>query len=275
MLAAALVVFREVLEAALIICVILAATKSVPKRGLYILCGGLVGAVGSVLLALFTSEISGLFQGMGQELFGAAVMFLVVGLLAWHIVWMQRHGRELVCEMKSVGASVASGQKPLIILSAAVCLAVLREGGEVVLFLQGMASSGVQQLTILGGLGFGLAAGIAAGGVMYWGFMRLPLGTLFSATNILLLLIAAGMAARGAGKLIQAGILPALQEPVWDTSAILSEKSLPGEFLSTLVGYMAAPSAMQLIFYGITVTIILALLAAEKGRPVPDKIQVK
>lgn len=275
MFAAALVVFREVLEAALIVCVILAATKGVKKRGLYIFFGCMAGAVGSVLLALFTSEISGAFEGMGQELFGALVMFLVVGLLAWHIVWMQRHGRELVAEMKSVGAAVASGKKPLFILSSAVCLAVLREGGEVVLFLAGMASSGMDQFTILGGLAFGLASGIAAGAIVYWGFMRLPLGTLFNATNILLLLIAAGMAARGAGKLIQAGILPALHEPVWDTSAFLPEKSLPGEFLGTLVGYMAAPSAMQLIFYAVTVAVIVALLLAEKGKPVPDKVPLQ
>jgi high-affinity iron transporter len=265
--ASALVVFREVLEAALIVCVILAATKGVRTSKRFITAGILAGIVGAVLVAVFTGEIAGSFQGNGQEFFGAAVMFTVVGLLGWHIIWMQKHGRELVGDMRKIGAQVVSGEKPLIVLASVVALAVLREGSEIVLFLTGMLQSGDSMVTVASGLGVGLAFGVLAGVVLYWGFVRLPLNTLFSATNILLIMIAAGMAARGAGKLIQTGLIPALQDPVWNTSAFIPEKSLVGQLLGTLVGYMAEPSAMQLLFYGFTVVSIVALMAWTKEKP--------
>lgn len=271
MIAAALIVFREVLEAALIVSVILAATKGVDNRLKMIFGGVLAGFVGSFIVALFTAQLSDAFSGFGQEMFHAFIMFTVVGLLSWHIIWMQRHGREMVCEMKQVGAAVVAGKKPLMALAVVVMLAVLREGSEVVLFLQGMAAAGDMQ-NVMGGLGLGLASGLFAGWLLYIGFLKLSLKHLFSATNVVLMLIAAGMAARGADKLIQAGILPSLYDNVWDSSAILPEASLPGQFLTALVGYIAQPNAMQLLFYGVTVATILILLRLQKNQGAPIKV---
>ncbi len=269
MFAAALIVFREVLEAALIVSVILAATKGVHNRLRMIFSGVVAGCMGSLIVALFTTQLSNAFSGFGQELFHAFIMFAVVGLLSWHIIWMQRHGREMVIEMKEVGAAVAAGKKSLFALAAVVALAVLREGSEVVLFLQGMAASGDVQ-NLMGGLVLGIAAGVTAGWLLYIGFLKLSLKHLFSATNVVLMLIAAGMAARGADKLIQAGMLPSLYDNVWDSSAILPESSLPGQFLTALVGYIAQPNAMQLVFYGVTVAGILILWRLQKN-PAPTK----
>lgn len=263
MLATAVVVFREVLEAALIVSVILAATKGVAHNAVYISGGVLAGLIGSWLVAFFTGQLAASFEGNGQELFNAGVMFTVVLLLTWHIVWMQRHGRQLVQEMKDVGAEVRTGHKSLLVLGMVVALAVLREGAEVVLFMQGLAASG-QVGNMLGGLALGAALGVAAGGVLYLGFLKLPVGKLFTSTNFLLMLIAAGMAARGAGVLIQAGFIPSLQDPVWDTSAILSDGSALGKFFGALVGYIAAPSAMQLLFYGLTLVTITLLIKLQK-----------
>jgi high-affinity iron transporter len=160
--------------------------------------------------------------------------------------------------MKQVGEDVRAGKKPLIVLASVVALAVLREGSEIVLFLQGMMSAS-PAVTVLGGFAIGLGAGITAGTILYFGLLKLPVGRMFKITNILLALIAAGMAAKGAGKLIQAGYLPPLMEPVWNTSAVLPEDGLPGQFLNALTGYMAEPSGMQLIFYSITVITIVLL----------------
>ncbi len=271
MFAAAIIVFREVLEAALIVSVILAATKGVHNRLQMIFGGVAAGCIGSCLVAMFTTQLSGAFSGLGQELFHAGIMFTVVGLLSWHIIWMQKHGREMVCEMKEVGAAVVAGRKSLFALATVVALAVLREGSEVVLFLQGMAAAGDVQNLLLGLL-LGLATGIIAGWLLYIGFLKLSLKHLFSATNVVLMLIAAGMAARGADKLIQAGFLPSLYDNVWDSSAILPEASLPGQFLAALVGYIAQPNAMQLVFYGVTVAVILILLRMQKQQAKPIKV---
>jgi high-affinity iron transporter len=263
MLAAAIVVFREVLEAALIVSVILAATQGVKGR-LAMIAGGIgAGVFGAVVTALLTGAIANAFEGIGQELFQAGVLFTVVALLAWHIVWMQKHGRELVAEMKTVGAAVRAGTRPLIVLGIVVALAVLREGAEIVLFLQGMMSGG-DPAQVAAGFGAGLIGGAAVGAVLYFGFLRLPIGLLFKATNGLLMLIAAGMAAKGAGKLIQAGVIPSLQDTVWDTSHVLPDDSMMGEFLSALVGYVAQPSGMQLVFYGATLLGVTALLLMQR-----------
>lgn len=263
MLAAALVVFREVLEAALIVSVVLAATQGIKGR-IATVCGGIAaGIIGALIVALFTGQIAGAFAGNGQEYFSAAILFSVTALLTWHIVWMNSHGRTLVQEMRSTCDAVRNGEKDLIVLGVVIALAVLREGAEIVLFMHGMFESG-NAGDVLTGFGLGLGSGLVVGAALYWGFTKIPVGSLFTSTNILLMLIAAGMAAKGAGKLIQAGVLPSIQDSVWDTSHILSESSVVGEFLSALIGYMEQPSAMQLCFYAATIFGIMLLMRTQK-----------
>ena len=112
-------------------------------------------------------------------------------------------------------------------------MAVLREGSETVLFLAGIASGsddGIVQM-ILGGL-LGATAGIATGALLYAGLLRIPLRSFFAVTNVMVLLLAAGMAAQAAGFLVQADVLPALANPLWDASAWLSETSIFGKILT-------------------------------------------
>ena len=135
MLSTALIVFREVLEAALVVSIVLAATKGVPRRGWWV-SGGLAGGiVGAGLIAGFADVISTWASGMGQEVFNAGVMFVAVIMLAWHSIWMSQHSREMAQQLASVGKAVAAGSRPLTGLAIVVGVAVLREGSEAVLFL--------------------------------------------------------------------------------------------------------------------------------------------
>lgn len=261
----ALVVLREVLEAMLIISVVLAASKGVAKRGWFVAGGVGLGVIGAFVVAFFVSQLSGAFAGHGQEFFQAAIMFMVTLLIGWHVVWMQHHGREMVAEMKQMGAAVSSGRKPLLVLALVVALAVWREGSEVVLFIEGFLA-GQPVASVAFGSALGIAAGVGLGSLLYLGLLRLKMSTMFSTTNLLMACIAAGMAARGAGKLIETGILPPLVEPVWDTSAVLPEQSLPGQFVASLTGYIAQPSAMQLLFYVFTLATLAVLLHRQKRR---------
>lgn len=270
MLATAIIIFREVLEAALVVSIILAATKGVAGRRLWVSLGIGAGVLGAALVAAFAESISAAAAGMGQELFHASVLFLAVVMLGWHNVWMSRHGRQLAAEMTSVGHAVVAGEKPLSILAVVIGLAVLREGSEVVLFLYGIAAAGVNQAggMLVGGLA-GLVAGLAVGVALYAGLLRMPTRTLFTVTGWLILLVAAGMAAQGAGYLAQGGFLPSLGERLWDTSSILSEQSLVGQLLHTLVGYESRPSGVQLLFYLATL-VTIGLLMYRFGRsPAP------
>ena len=154
MLGALIIVFREVIEAGLIVGIVAAATRGAPGRWRWISGGVAAGVLGAALLALFADKVSSALAGMGQELFNAGVLAVAVVMLAWHNIWMARHGRELAAELKNVGQAVVEGDKSMAALAVVVGVAVLREGSEVVLFLYGVAISGGETAAslILGGL---------------------------------------------------------------------------------------------------------------------------
>jgi high-affinity iron transporter len=128
MLGALVIVFREAIEAGLIIGIVLAATRGVHDRGAWVGLGIGVGVIGAGLIAVFAEGISNAFEGSGQELLNASVLGAAVVMLMWHNAWMARHGREMAAEMASVGEAVTSGSRPMTALAVVVGLAVLREG---------------------------------------------------------------------------------------------------------------------------------------------------
>jgi len=113
MFAVALIFFREVLEAALVIGILAAATTGLPGRTRWILTGVGAGLAGAVITALFAERLASAAEGMGQELFNAGVLFTAVLMLGWHTVWMSRHGKELAKEAGALAKSVAGGTRPI------------------------------------------------------------------------------------------------------------------------------------------------------------------
>jgi len=258
-LAALIIVFREVFEAGLIIGIVLAVTGSVPHRNRWIVGGVLAGALAACVVAAFAGVLSQLFAGMGQELFNAAILSVAVMMLTWHNVWMARHGREMAGEMRAVGQAVADGTKSLLALAVVVGVAVLREGSEVALFLYGIiASDGGSALSLaIGGI-IGLALGAAVCLLTYFGLMRIPPRKLFATTTVLITLLAAGMAAQAVAFLESANWLTSLDTVVWDSEWLLSDKSIAGRAMHTLIGYTDQPTEMQLLVY---VAVLLATIA--------------
>lgn len=267
MLATLVIVFREVIEAGLIVGIVLAATQGVPRRSLWVSYGVGGGVLGACLVAAFAGELASLFEGSGQEIFNATILLLAVCMLTWHNVWMAGHGREMAREMKAVGAEVSAGQKSLAALAIVVGVAVLREGSEVVLFLYGIASQGgTSQSAMLIGGALGLIAGAGVSALMFLGLLQIPAGKLFSVTAWLITLLAAGMAAQAVLFLQQGGYLQVLQSTLWDTSWLLSQDSIGGRLLHTLIGYSDAPNGAQLIAYVATIVIIMGLTRWEHAR---------
>ncbi|MCB1563385.1 MAG: FTR1 family protein [Alphaproteobacteria bacterium] len=246
----ATIVFREIIEVALVIGIVMAATRGLPGRVNLVLAGLGLGLLGSCVIAFFTDRISQAIDGVGQEVFNAAVMFIAVGFLSWTVIWMKRHGRELAQNLKAVGRDVMAGDKSKYVLVGVVALATFREGAEIVLFTYGMLSSGAFSLAEIGAGGMiGLAGGMGIGTMLYLGLLKAAQRHLFTVTGWMLIVLTAGMAAQGANFLIAAGILPPLYPQVWDTSAILSGGSFLGETLKVLVGYTPRPTGMELVFY--------------------------
>jgi high-affinity iron transporter len=258
-----IIVFREVIEAGLIVGIVLAATQGVAGRGRQVALGIGGGLLGACVVALFAGQIADAFAGSGQELFNAGVLVLAVAMLAWHTVWMARHGRTLAAELRDVGRAVRGGHRPLTALAVVVGVAVLREGSEVVLFLYGIAISGGGSAA--GMLTGGIIGAALAGGLTWLthaGLVRLPAKHLFAVIFWLVAFLAAGMAAQAAFYLQSGGVVEALGTTVWDSSGLLSDSSIPGRLLHTLIGYSDRPSELQLLSYAATLLGIIALSRA-------------
>lgn len=267
MLGALIIVFREAIEAGLIIGIVAAVTRGVAGSRGFIAGGVGAGVIGAMIVAFFADRLSQSFAGSGQELFNAAVLALAVVMLAWHNIWMSRHGRELAQELSDVGRAVARGDRTLFALATVVGLAVLREGAEVALFLYGVLASGESAWDVFAGGLAGLGLGAVTSVATFYGLVTIPPRHLFAVTTTLITLLAAGLAAQCVAFLQQAGIVTALSDTLWDTSWILSDKSIAGRVLHTLIGYADQPSQMQVVVYVATIVAIVAATKLTALRP--------
>jgi high-affinity iron transporter len=260
MLGALLIVFREVIEAGLVVGIVLAATRGIAGRGSYVALGIVAGAFGAGIVAMFAGAISNAFQGSGQELLNAIVLIVAVISLTWHNVWMAEHGREIVTKLRQVGADISAGRKPLTALAVVVFVAVMREGSEIVLFLYGIVVAGTSMTALLAGGLLGLVAGAALSALSYLGLIAIPTRYIFSVTTVLLSLLAAGMASQAVRFLQAAGVVTALHSRLWDSSWLLSDSSIVGRMLHVLVGYTDKPTVLQVMIYLATLATIVILL---------------
>ena len=268
MLGALIIVLREVIEAGLIIGIVLAVTRGIPGRGVWVAAGVLVGTLGAGLIALFAQTIAEAFAGSGQELFNASVLGIAVAMLMWHNFWMAGHGQEMAASMAAVGKEVTAGRRPMAALAMVVGLATLREGSEVVLFLYGIVASGVSAWSLLLGGVLGLAAGAAFTALTYYGLLAIPARHIFAVTTVLITLLAAGMAAQAAQFLDAAGVISVLGQRLWDSSGWLSQDSIVGRLMHTLIGYTDRPSELQLVAYVATLAImtLLTWMSGSRGQ---------
>lgn len=266
MIGALIIVFREVLEAALVIGVVAAAVKGLPRRGWVVTGGIALGATAAAVVAAGINVMAGFAHGTGQALFEAAVLCGAGLMLAWHNLWMAEHGREMTDRLKTLGADVMAGRASVAMLLVVTALAVMREGSEIALFLYGIAAGGANSAQLLVGSAIGLGCGAATGLVLFAGLSRIPLKRLFQVSGLIILLIASGMLARGIQFLVQSGYVPALVPRLWDSSWLLSGGSLLGRSLGALAGYTPAPSLMQVLVWAASFGVIGGLMLVKSGR---------
>lgn len=266
MLASAIILFRESIEIAMILGVVLVATRGLPGRGPWIAGGVLAGLAGAGLIALFAEAISASLEGMGQEYFNAAILFTAALFIGWTAVWIRKHARHMSAHFRQVGAEVKAGALPLYTLSVIVGLALLREGAEIVLFVYGMSLSGQTTASIVSGCAIGLAAGTVCGLMLYYGLLKIPARYVLRVTSGLLVLLVAGLAAQGVNYLSSAGLFSSLSATVWDSSWLLSDESLLGQTLHSLIGYSAQPTQIQLMTYLASLFLLLGCIARVEAR---------
>ncbi len=269
MLASLVIVFREAIEAGLIVGIVLAAT-----RGCRTAAAGSATELPRARWALAWSPVSPAnwarcSTAPARSCSTPPFLLIAVGMLTWHNAWMAGHGRELAREVRAIGAAVAEGDRPLTALAVVVGVAVLREGSEVVLFLYGIFASrrhhrsapcwpAVQPASLLGAV---------MSALIYLGLLAVPAHRLFAVTTGLIMLLAAGLAAQAVFFLQQADYFQGIATPLWDTSWLLSDDSIPGRLMHTLIGYTATPDGAQLLAYAAGDRIDAGV---DAGRPRPD-----
>jgi high-affinity iron transporter len=243
------VVFRETLEAGLIVGIILTVLHRLrAMRYAPHVWGSSAAAVGLSLAAGWLLGVATeATRGQWEQAIEGVISLVACVVLTHMVFWMARQARRIRPEIETrVEAAVTRHELVTMLLLPFV--AVLREGAETVLFLQAVAIQSGGAASWAGGLlGGGLAAAVTA--AIFVGGRRIPLKPLFHWSGWLLLLMAAGMLAYGIHELEELGWIPQLVYPVWNINHLLNEKAGVGSFLKALFGYNGNPSLTEVLAY--------------------------
>lgn len=252
-----IIVVREALEAALMISVLLALSRSLGIRTGWIGVALLAGFLGAVLYGIELQQISDLFDGVGQEVVNASLQFCVFAML-------------LVCQfLAAQNPGIAPSRSVYLpaFMAAAVAFAVAREGSEILVYVSGFLHSQNFLATVGAGSLIGACIGLSVGVLLYYLLVSQPAGRCRPVAQVLICLVGAGMCAQATALLIQADWL-SVAGPVWDTSAWLPESSAIGQLLYALIGYEASPSAPEVgVYLGSMLAMLAAFLLARFVRP--------
>jgi len=261
---------REGLEAALIIGIVLGALRRFGRsdQARYVWFGVAAAGAASVAAALVLNAIGAEFEGAAAQIFEGVMMLLAAAVLTWMIFWMQSEGSRLKERLTAdVAAATADPGRSNASLFLLAFLAVFREGIELALFLVAATFATTPLQTVIGALA-GLAVAAALGYLMFRGALRLNVKMFFRVTSLLLIFFAAGMVAYGAHELVEAGVLPALLDPLYNVNPVLSDASGFGLVLKTLFGYNGNPALIETILY---VAYFAAIWFALRARDVASR----
>jgi high-affinity iron transporter len=240
---------REGLEASLIVGILLAYLSAIGRRdrARSVWAGVAAAVAGSVAAGAVLFFTASEFEGRAEQIFEGLTALTAVGVLTWMIFWMRRHAIDFKRNLQAkISVALASPRRTG--LAAIAAVVVLREGIETSLFLFATVRQvGPGPGTIGGALG--LLAAIALGLAIYKGGLRLNLSTFFTVTGAFLLIVAAGLAARGAHELIEARLIPPVVERLWSWHGLLADTRGPGAFLHQLFGYNSAPALSELMVW--------------------------
>ncbi len=282
MLPAFLLSLREGLEAALIVGLVLGTLNRLGRRDQFapVWLGVGAAALVSFLIALALKVIGAQFEGPAQQIFEGVTLLLAAGILTWMIFWMQGQGRRLNKKLATdVQQAVAptdvaglTGRAAMVSLFSLAFLAVVREGIELALFLTAASFTTSPGRTLIGAA-LGLGVAVAIGALVYAGALRLNVKRFFQVISLFLIVVAAGMVSYGFHELIEAGLLPALMDPVYDINTLLSDGQGTGLLLKTLFGYNANPALTESVAYVLYFVLVFVGLRSVTATAAPTRGQ--
>jgi high-affinity iron transporter len=258
-----IIIFREVLEAALIVGILYTylnkvdQQSSIAKMWQGVLAAIVLSVVGSFLFQV----LAGGFEGQAEKLFEGVVMITASVVLGSMIVWMAKN-KNIADDLKSQAHNALSTKNAGWAIFSLAFIAVFREGIEIILFMYSLAAKqgAVSFLSSL--LGAVLALGV--GYAIFVQGKKVPLKTFFNVSSVILILVAAGMMAYGVHELESAGVIPDYGR-VWDINPpkladgsypLFHDKGYIGGLFKGLFGYNGDPSLIELGSWIMTITIL-------------------
>jgi high-affinity iron transporter len=249
MIASALITFREGLEAALIVGILLGYLTRIKQNALarYVWLGAALAGIFSAATAMVLQALGVGLEEPYEQIFEGGTMLVAVIILTWMIFWMRYQSRFIKRDLENKVQTAISRRQDTALFALAF-FAVLREGIETALFLSASAFADDAHSTLIGS-SIGLFTAVAVGYAIYAMSIHLDLRRLFDVTSLFLLIFAAGLFARAAHEFQEIGWLPMQNQLAWDTSSLLANESVLGALLRTLLGYNAAPSILEVLSY--------------------------
>ena len=257
-----LVAFRESLEAALIVVIIVAYLKKIGKTDLnrYLYIGTSAAIVASIILAWVIQVIYGGLGGIAAETFEGAASLTATAVLTYMIFWMAKNAQKIKGELQQkIDIAITKGQ--LFGIATLAFVAVFREGLETVLFLT--ATFFLDALDAMIGVLMGFVVVIILAMLLMKGVYKLDIRKFFKYTSIILIIFAAGLAGYGVHELIAAGKGAGVEFGILGQQAfninppmnpdgtypLLHEKGFVGSILKALVGYDGDPEWLRILVY--------------------------
>ena len=264
-----LITLREAFEASLLLGLVYTYLDKIDAREHFrwVSLGGVLGLIASIAMGVAVSYLSGPLLDLGPDVIGAAILLVAVILLTWHAWWMQQHARGIRGDVEKRIDEARTTQR-LWIVGLIAFTGVFREGAETVVFLWGSmaeATSTAGWGSVMAGVA-GIVTAAAMGLVIFHGGKSVSLHKFFTITTVLILFLAAGLFSTAIGRLQSLGVLP-MMAPLWDTSSILSDRSVAGTFLAGLLGYRARPSLIEVGGYLAYLMVAGMLLFGRSWRP--------
>jgi high-affinity iron transporter len=243
------IVWRESTEAILVVGILHAWLLRHPeaRRGMRYLWGGVaLGVALALALAAAMLGVATLLSERALEFFQLGLTLVASALIVQMVLWMRRHGRTLKRELETDLQQNAHAAKWWGLL-VVVALAVGRESAETVVFLYGLGAQNEAPWQFATVILLGLAAGFATFWALQQGGKYLSWRWFFRVTEIVLLLLAGALLVSAVDRLIALDVLPALVDPVWDTSGLLDDSGRVGGLVASLTGYRARPALLPLL----------------------------
>lgn len=244
-----LITFRESLEAAVIVGILLAVLRTLgqSKQSIFIWSGVGAGVILSLVFAWAFNILFGGFEGVAEEVYEGALMFFAAALITHLLFWMNQHSRTIRKTLEKKVTDILE-RKELWMLFLLAMFSVLREGVETVIFLQAISLQSDSAFAFwAASLGCLTAIGLAV--MIFWSSKSVSPKRFFQATTVFLIFVAAGLIAHGVVEFQGAGLLPTFIKPLFDLSSVLSESEGIGAILKALFGYDANPSLIAVIAY--------------------------